>query len=85
MANGKSISLKGAAAGAFFNALAGRPAISPDEQALRIATIVSIEMSKAGDSRKAVALIKMVAAEGLEAAAKVCTLSGGAAGGKNAI
>ena len=75
MARSRGISLHGAAAGAFINAQRGQIAENDDERAMRIATLVHMYMSgKSGDdSPTAVALIKLVATDGLEAAAKVCT------------
>ena len=72
---GKSISLRGAAAGAFIRAQQGAAADTDDERALRVATVIHMYMSgKAGDgSPTAIALIKLVAKEGLAAAAKACT------------
>ena len=71
----KGISLRGAAAGAFIRAQKGTKPENDDERALRVATVVHMRMSgKTGDDSKiAIALIKQVAEEGLEAAAKTCT------------
>jgi hypothetical protein len=76
MGRSKGITLHGAAAGAFIRAQSGDKADTADEQALRIATVVHMYMSgRAGDgSQTAIALIKQVAKEGLEATAKTCTV-----------
>jgi hypothetical protein len=73
MAKGKSITLKGAAAGAFIRAKMGRPAETDDERALRVATVVHMFMGV--NPQIAVSLIKTVAREGLEAAAQDCTVT----------
>ena len=76
MGRNKGITLHGAAAGAFIRAQEGIKPEDDNERALRIATVVHMYMSgKAGDgSPTAIALIKLVAKEGLEAAAKKCTV-----------
>lgn len=63
----------GEAAGELIRAQAGTPAKTDDERALRIATLVHMNMGRGADQRRAVALIKAVAREGLEAAAMICT------------
>jgi len=73
MSRGKSITLTGPAAGAFIRAQLGHRADSEDEQALRVATMVHMEMSKGGSPAAAVALIKALAKDGLEVVAGICT------------
>jgi hypothetical protein len=70
---GKSVTLYGEAVGEFIRAQRGSPAHTEDEQALRIATLVHMNMGRGADQRAAVALIKAVARDGLEAAATICT------------
>lgn len=71
------ISLRGAAAGAFVDAQSGVPATTDDERALRVATLVHMNMSRGGDERAAIALIKQVVRDGLDAAADTCTAKRG--------
>jgi hypothetical protein len=71
MAKGKTYTLKGAAAGAFVNAQCGTPAKDDNERALRVATLIHLNMQTSPES--AVALVKAVAKYGLEFAAKICT------------
>jgi hypothetical protein len=68
---GKTITLKGAAAGEYIRAQAGVTPQTDDERALRVATLVQMYMST--EPKVAVALVKAVARDGLEAAAKICT------------
>jgi hypothetical protein len=63
----------GEAAGELIRAQHGAPARTDDERALRIATLVYTNMGRGADQRLAVALIKAVARDGLEAAATICT------------
>jgi hypothetical protein len=70
---GKGVTLYGEAVGELLRAQAGAPARGEDEQALRIATLVHMNMGRGADQRAAVALIKAVAKNGLEAAAAICT------------
>ena len=74
MGRSRGITLKGAAAGAFIRAQMGLTPEGDSERALRVATLVHMHM-KTGDERLAVALIKLVAEKGLEAAGAVCTAS----------
>lgn len=67
----KTFTFKGAAAGAYMAAQSGAPALTDDERALRVATIVHLYMQT--DPKTAVALIKQVAKDGLAVAAKTCT------------
>ena len=64
----------GDACGELLRAQAGALARTDDERALRIATLVHMNMGKGADQRRAVALIKAVASDGLEAAALICTV-----------
>jgi hypothetical protein len=73
MGGRRGVTLHGGAAGAFIGAQAGHIPVDDDERALRIATIVHMNMGRGADQRVAVALIKAVAKDGLEAAAKICT------------
>jgi hypothetical protein len=68
----RTFTLKGAAAGAYVEAQAGIVPDTDDACALRVATLIHLEMSCAR-TETAVALLKLVAHEGLKAAAKVCT------------
>lgn len=68
---GKTFTLKGPAAGAYLAAQAGALAVTVDDQALRVASVIALYMQT--DSAVAVALIKQVAKDGLEAASKTCT------------
>jgi len=70
---GKGITLKGAAAGAYRGA---DGQACDDGQSLRVATLVHMEMS-GGRTEVAMALIRAVARDGLEATAKTCTASKG--------
>jgi hypothetical protein len=71
MGKSKTFTLKGAAAGEFIRAQSGHVPKDDDERAMRIATLVGLNMQTSPEA--AAALIKLVAREGLEAAAKVCT------------
>jgi len=71
MSKRKTFTLKGPAAGSYVEAQAGVLPATEDERALRVATIVHLEMQTSPET--AVALVKLVAREGLEAAAKICT------------
>lgn len=70
---GRGFKLYGPAAGAFLFAQAGEPAQTDDERALRVATLVAVNMGKDADTSVAVRLIKLVAEKGLVAAAAECT------------
>lgn len=65
--------LYGAAAGEWLCAQAGFRARTDDERALRIATLVHRNMGRGADARFAAELIKVVARDGLEVAADLCT------------
>ena len=65
--------MHGGAAGEFIGAQAGHEPTTDEERALRIATFVHMYMSRGGDQRVAVALVKAVARDGLEEGAKICT------------
>jgi hypothetical protein len=67
----KTFTLEGEAAGEFIRAQAGQLPTDDNERALRVATLVGLNLQTSPET--AVALIKLVAREGLEAAAKVCT------------
>jgi len=71
MAKKKTFTLRGPAAGAFVEAQQGIEAKTDDERALRIATLIHLNMQTSPET--AIALIKCVASKGLEAAAKICT------------
>ncbi len=70
---GKSFTVYGEAAGELLRAQSGAEARTDDERALRVATLVHMNMGRGADQRVAMALIKAVANDGLDAAAKVCT------------
>ena len=70
---GKTLTVYGDAAGELIRAQLGAKARDDNERALRIATIVHMNMGRGADQRVAVALIKAVAKDGLERAADVCT------------
>jgi hypothetical protein len=70
---GKTFTLKGKAASEYLRAQEGRVPCTDEERALRIATLVHLHMSV--DERVAVALIKSVARDGLEAAAAAARVS----------
>jgi len=63
--------LKGAAAGAFVDAMMGKKAETDDQKAMRVATFIRMELDQRPEV--ATALVKLVAEEGLDAAAKTCT------------
>jgi hypothetical protein len=69
---GRTVTLRGEAAGEFIRAQTGRVPQDDDERALRIATLVHMNMVSE-NTRTAIALIKAVARDGLEAAAAICT------------
>jgi len=71
MARSKGVTLRGPAAGAFVNAMMGKQAESDDDKALRVATFVHLNMKD--QPQAAVALIKALAKDGLDAASKLCT------------
>lgn len=61
MGRGKSITLKGAAAGAFVSMLRGDPPKTEEDDFLRYATLVHMEM-KVGNTDNAVKLLKELVA-----------------------
>lgn len=69
----KGVTVYGDAAGELLCAQEGKLCRTDDERALRIATIVFMNMGRGADQRRAVALIKAVAESGLEKAAEICT------------
>ena len=71
MSKRKTFTLLGEAAGEYVRAQAGSLPQTDDERAARIATVVSLYANS--DLKTAAALIKCVAKDGLEVAAKVCT------------
>jgi len=73
MAKRDGFTVYGDAAGELIRAQAGKPAKTDDERALRIAALVHMHMGRGADQGLAIALIKAVARDGLEAAAMVCT------------
>ena len=71
MPKARKFSVHGPAAGEYVCAQEGVVPQTDDERALRIATLVHVTMQTRPES--AAALVKLVAREGLAAAAKVCT------------
>ena len=69
----KTFTLYGPAAGEWIRAQEGVKAVTDDERALRIATLVYRNMGKGAETRVAIDLIKRVASEGLESVADLCT------------
>lgn len=61
MGRGKSVTLKGAAAGAFVEMLTGRAPKTEEDEFLRYATMVHMEM-KVGNTDNAVKLLKELVA-----------------------
>lgn len=69
----KMFTLYGPAAGEWIRAQEGIKAVTDDERALRIATLVYRNTGKGAETRVAFDLIKRVASEGLESVADLCT------------
>jgi len=76
---GRSFTVYGEAAGELIRAQQGRAARDDDARALRIATLVMMNMGRGADQRVAADLIKRVASEGLESVADLCTAKPGRA------
>ena len=75
---GKTVTLKGPAAGAFMRAKMGERATTDDERALRVATMIYAEMqSGAAGVERAKMMIALVARDGLEKVADALTQPGG--------
>lgn len=73
MARARTVSVWGPAAGALIRAKSGEPADNDDERALRVATLVHMNMGRGADTSVAVGLIKAVARDGLAKVAETCT------------
>jgi hypothetical protein len=69
----RAFTLYGPAAGEWIRAQNGVKAVTDDERALRIATLVHRNMGKGAETQVAIDLIKRVASEGLESVADLCT------------
>lgn len=69
----RGITLRGDAARAFVEGMTGVLPTTDDDRAMRIATFIHLNMSRGGDQTKAIALIKLVARDGLEAVANGLT------------
>ena len=68
MARGRGITLKGAAAGDFINAMMGKPPKNDDDKHGRIATFVHMEMASKTDAgrEKAKLIIKSLCERGID-------------------
>lgn len=72
MARGRTVTLKGAAAGAFIEAMNGRKPKTEDDKHLRVATFIQMSMA-GGDTDRAKLIVKHLVEHGLDKTAELFT------------